>query len=92
MTDSEAVFKNPGPASHGSRLIAKTLRIVGFPQFMPVKSNDFLEYTIESLARNRSVDNMCQELFVNECDWISDFSRNKNKELSKEDVLKILAI
>lgn len=54
--------------------------------------DDFLEYTIESLARNRSVDNMCQELFVNECDWISDFSRNKNKELSKEDVLKILAI
>ena len=54
--------------------------------------DDFLEYTIESLARNRSVDNMCQELFVNECDWISDFSRNKNKELSKEDVVKILAI
>lgn len=55
-------------------------------------ADDFLEYTIESLSRNRSIDNMCQELFVNECDWISDFSRNKSKELSKNDIVKILAI
>ncbi|MDD3141172.1 MAG: hypothetical protein PHX08_19690 [Lachnospiraceae bacterium] len=37
--------------------------------------DDFLRYTIHSLSKGNSVNSMCQELFVQECEWIATFSK-----------------
>lgn len=40
--------------------------------------DDFISYTIHSLAEGKDVNSMCQELFVKECKWNNSFMRKKN--------------
>ncbi|HOP10415.1 MAG TPA: hypothetical protein PK629_02885 [Oscillospiraceae bacterium] len=54
-------------------------------------TDDFLNYTIQSLSNGHSVNSMCQELFKNECDWISEFN-NKKQPMTSKLIKKILSL
>ena len=49
--------------------------------------DDFLSYSISSLANNNDIEAMCQELFITECTRRAQFQKGKQKmgvELIKE--------
>ena len=37
----------------------------------------FLEYSINNLANEHTIESMCQNLFIKECKWVSNFRKNK---------------
>lgn len=39
--------------------------------------DDFLSYSIHSLSQEHDIDSMCQELFIQECQWRAQFQKNK---------------
>lgn len=51
--------------------------------------DDFLEYTVQSLANGHTINSMCQNLFAKECEWLADFA-NKKANYDEEKVQKIL--
>jgi hypothetical protein len=53
--------------------------------------DDFLAYAIHSLAKKKSIDTMCQELFTKECKWNASFPRQK-EPITREQVEYILSI
>ncbi len=40
--------------------------------------DDFLSYTIHALSKKKTIDSMCQELFVKECRWNAMFPKQKD--------------
>lgn len=53
--------------------------------------DDFLSYTIHSLAKGKSIQGMCQELFVKECKWNASFPRIKD-EINADHISDILSM
>lgn len=53
--------------------------------------DDFLAYTIHTLAQKKSIETMCQELFVKECKWNASLPRQK-KDNTREDVKYFLSV
>ncbi|MGN1277629.1 MAG: hypothetical protein ACI4UK_11625, partial [Floccifex sp.] len=53
--------------------------------------DDFIEYVIYSIKRGHTVESMCQELYIKECNWNIQFSQNKSKNLNSELVEKMLS-
>lgn len=53
--------------------------------------DDFLNYVIHSVSEGHDFNSMYQALFVKECEWLEDFSRNKNK-LDEKITKKVLAL
>ena len=53
--------------------------------------DDFLSYTIHSMAEGKDISGMCQELFVKECKWNTTLPRNNNL-ITQEQIKYILAI
>ena len=41
--------------------------------------DDFLQYAIQSLAKSHSLESMCLELFAQECEFMEQFQRGKEK-------------
>lgn len=54
--------------------------------------DDFLYYTISSISNGKSILSMCQELYIKECKWHSNFAKNKKNILTKEDIEMMLSI
>ena len=52
--------------------------------------DDFLAYTIHSLSQKKSIELMCQELFVKECKWNASFPRQKD-DITREQIKYILS-
>ena len=52
--------------------------------------DDFLAYTIHSLSQKKSIELMCQELFVKECKWNASFPRQKDS-ITREQIKYILS-
>lgn len=52
--------------------------------------DDFLEYAMESLAHSHSLESMCQELFAEECEFMDQFQRSKEKEVSEKIIQRII--
>ena len=52
--------------------------------------DDFLQYAIQSLAKSHSLESMCLELFAQECEFMEQFQRGKEKVMHvyKEDLVK----
>ena len=49
--------------------------------------DDFIEYVIKSLNSGHTIESMCQELYIKECNWNSKYSRKKkglNTDIIKE--------
>ena len=53
--------------------------------------DDFISYTIHSMAKGKDINGMCQELFVKECKWNSILPRNKDA-ITEEQIRYVLAI
>lgn len=51
--------------------------------------DDFLEYTVQNMAKGHTINSMCQNLFAKECEWLADFSNKKNN-YDEEKVQRIL--
>ncbi len=51
----------------------------------------FLNYVIHSLAQERDITSMCQELFVKECKWNAKFARRK-EPISSNDIEEMLSL
>ena len=46
--------------------------------------DDFISYTIHSMAEGKDINSMCQELFVKECKWNASFMRLKDPVNSEQ--------
>lgn len=53
--------------------------------------DDFLAYAIDCLAQKKSIDTMCQELFMKECKWNASFPRQK-EAITVEQIKCILSL
>ena len=53
--------------------------------------DDFIEYVIYSIKKGHTIESMCQELYIKECNWNIQFSQNKSKSLNSELVEKMLS-
>jgi hypothetical protein len=53
--------------------------------------DDFLAYTIHNLSEEKSIDGMCQELFVKECKWSSTF-KTATDIITKEQIEYMLSL
>lgn len=51
--------------------------------------DDFLQYAIHSLAKSHSLESMCLELFAQECEFMEQFQRGKEKVISEETIERI---
>lgn len=52
--------------------------------------DDFIEYVFMSVSKGNTIDSMCQELFIKECQWNAHFSKSKN-ELDSETIKEIIS-
>lgn len=82
------IYRNRNMTVHnGSSMPYLSLLIENLHSYV----DDFLMYTIHSLAKGNTIETMCQELYLEECDWISCFSKNK-QTLSEDLIEKMLAL
>lgn len=52
--------------------------------------DEFIEYVFMSISEGNTIESMCQDLFIKECQWNTQFSRNKN-ELSADTITAMLS-
>lgn len=52
--------------------------------------DDFIEYVIKSLNSGHTIESMCQELYIKECNWNSKYSRKK-KDLDTDIIKELLS-
>ena len=50
--------------------------------------DDFLEYTVQSLADGNTLASMNRALFSRECEWMEQFQRGKEKKLNEDKIRK----
>ncbi len=51
--------------------------------------DDFLSYTIHSLAKGNNINSMCQSVYISECKWNASFSKSNSAITSDEIVLML---
>lgn len=69
------IYRNRNMIIHnGNRMPYLSLLIENLHAYV----DDFISYTIHSLAEGKDVNSMCQELFVKECKWNNSFMRSKD--------------
>lgn len=80
------IYRNRNLIIHnGERMSYLSLLIENLHSYV----DDFLTYTIDSLACDKTIESMCQELFVKECDWQEAFQRHK-MPLDSDSIRKML--
>lgn len=52
--------------------------------------DEFIEYVFVSISEGNTIETMCQELFIKECQWNAKFSKNK-RELNADIIKEILS-
>ena len=52
--------------------------------------DEFIEYVIVSISKENTIESMCQELFIKECQWNAKFSHNNN-ELDVNTIRELLS-
>lgn len=52
--------------------------------------DEFIEYIFISVSKGNTIESMCQDLFIKECQWNAQFSRNKN-ELNADIITAMLS-
>lgn len=69
------IYRNRNLIIHnGSKMPYLSLLIENLHSYV----DDFMAYTIHSLSQEKSIETMCQELFVKECRWNASFPRQNN--------------
>lgn len=70
----QRIYRNRNLVIHnGSKMPYLPLLIENLHSYV----DDFISYTIHSMAKGTDINGMCQELFVKECKWNSTFPRIK---------------
>lgn len=52
--------------------------------------DEFIEYVFVSISKGNTIETMCQDLFIKDCQWNAQFSRNRN-ELNSDIITAILS-
>ncbi len=53
--------------------------------------DEFIEYVIHSVKNGHTIESMCHELYIKECNWNTQFAQNKSKNLDSELIENILS-